>query len=498
MPPSTSTQARNPVPTFASLGVRPLINARGTYTILSGSRILPQVAEAMVEASNHYVHMDELQEAVGRRLAELTGAEWGYIASGCAAILAQVAAACIVGADPQRMARLPEVSGLPHEIIMQRAHRNAYDWSLRLPGGTLVEVNDERELLAAFTDQVVLVAINADADASPIPIARQIALARDHGVPTLVDAAAQRPNVPDRYLAMGADVVAYSGGKCLRGPQSTGYALGRKDLLWAAYLNAAPHHALCRPMKSGKEEIMGLLAAIEAWLLGRDHDAEWRRWEGDLERIRQAVCHLPSVQTRIQQPGLPNNAPLLHITWDAQALGLTPKTAHDRLWCGEPRGEPRIALHQLADGLAINPYMLEQGDAERIAERLPSVLQTAEPSPIAQPAVQPADVAGDWLVQVRFVAGSAQYHLSLTQVGEALQGSCRSRWETSDVTGSVAGEQIRWVTQWEYQASRTTYTFSGTLAAGDPAAGILRGQVDLQEYGHAQWQARRTQQEQEE
>ena len=149
---------------------------------------------------------------------------------------------------------------------MQRAHRNEYDWAIRMTGARILEVETEAELRAALSQRTAMVAINADADASPIPIERMIAIAGERDIPCLVDAAAQRPDVPNRYLAMGADVVAYSGGKCLRGPQSTGFALGRKDILWAAFLNGAPHHALGRPMKSGKEEIMGLLAAIEAWI----------------------------------------------------------------------------------------------------------------------------------------------------------------------------------------------------------------------------------------
>lgn len=482
MSPSTSTRSGSSVPTFEALGVRPLINCRGTYTIISGSRVLPQVIEAMAQASDHYVHMDELMEAVGRRLAELTGAEWGYIAAGCAAIMAQVTAACVAGADPERMARLPDVSGMPDEVIMQRAHRNEYDWAIRMTGARILQIETEAELRAALSQRTAMVAINADADDSTIPIERMLAIARERGIPCLVDAAAQRPDVPNRYLAMRADVVAYSGGKCLRGPQSTGFALGRKDILWAAFLNGAPHHALGRPMKSGKEEIMGLLAAIEAWIVGRDHQAEWRMWERYLEHIRRAVCDLPSLQTRIRQPGLPNHAPLLLVTWDAAQLGIAPQQAHQALWSGEPR----IALHLLVDGLGIMPYMMEEGDDDVVAQRLREVLAGGGLAMGDTTPAPPVDVLGDWLVELRYTLGNAQHALSLDQNGERLTGKYRSQYAESSVEGAVSGCRVSFRTVLGHEANRTVYAFEGTVA-GDSMA----GQVDLGEYGQARWTARR-------
>ncbi|MCD6521000.1 MAG: aminotransferase class V-fold PLP-dependent enzyme, partial [Anaerolineae bacterium] len=394
MSPSTSTVATSQVPTFESLGVRPLINCMGTYTIITGSRVLKQVAEAMVEATNHYVHLDELMEKVGERLAELTGAEWGYITSGCAAALAQLTAACVAGGNPELMARLPDTSGMKDEVIIQRGHRNTYDWAIRMTGVRMVEVVTRADLEAAYSEErTAMIAIVGDLDAhSTIPIPEMIAFAREKGVPCIVDAAAQRPDVPNRYLEMGADAVAYSGGKCLRGPQSAGLVLGRKDLLQAAFLNGAPHHALGRPMKAGKEEIMGLLAAVEAWILGRDHEAEWRMWEGFLERIRQAVADLPSVQTRIDQPGIANVAPTLVITWDPAVLHCTPAQIHEELFYGEPR----IAMHLLRDGLRVMPYMMEKGDDEIVARRLRELLSKERPPLAEEPQLPPVDVAGSW------------------------------------------------------------------------------------------------------
>ena len=487
MTPSTSTSASSGVPTFEKLGLRPLINCRGTYTIISGSRVLPQVIGAMAAASGAYVQMDELMEAVGRRLAELTGAEWGYIGAGCAAIQAQVACACIAGADPERMTRLPDTSGMPNEIIMQRTHRNKYDWALRMTQVRLIEVETPSELRDALSERTALVAIDADTEIGDLfSVQETIAIARERGVPCLVDAAAQRPDVPNRYLAMGADLVVYSGGKCLRGPQSTGFALGRKDLLWAAYLNGAPHHAYCRPMKSGKEEIMGLLAAIEAWILGRDHDAEWRMWEGYLETIRTAIADLPSLSTEIRQPGLPNNAPMLVIGWNPAVLGIVPETAHQELW----DGEPRITLHLLEEGLGILPYMMERGDDVRVAQCLTKVL-TPRPCPSPPAPKKPCKVAGDWRIEIAFCLGSAQHSVHWRQDGEVISGRYQSSYGTHEASGAVDGDRICFRYEMAPRPNSMTATFEGHVVGER-----MRGQVDLGEYGSATWSAHRIGEEQ--
>lgn len=483
MSPSSSTRAVSRAITFEDLGVRTVINCRGTYTIVSGSRMLPQAAEAMVRASDHYVHMDELMERVGYRLAELTGAEWGYITCGCASALAQVAAACMAGGDPEKIARLPDTTGMPNEIVVQRAHRNTYDRALRLAGGVMVEVETLGELQAAFGERTALVFINGDTEHGGTIVPQEmIALARARGIPTLVDAAAQRLDVPNRHLAMGADMVTYSGGKCLRGPQASGLALGNKALLKAAFLNGAPHHGMGRPMKAGKEEIMGLLTAVEAWILGRDHEAEWRMWEGYLRRIRQAVADLPSVGTRIEPPGVFNVAPLLVISWLPEVLGCTPAQAHRALW----EGEPRITLHLLPEGLGVLPYMMEAGDDEIAAGRLRAVLSRRDWLPAEMAAIPQVTVSGEWDIVLTYVYGHSQHTLTLTQNEGVLTGRYRTPYNNSAVWGCVAGEKVLFSTTLGYQSNETRYEFEGAVE-GD----IMTGKVSLGEFGEACWQASR-------
>jgi D-glucosaminate-6-phosphate ammonia-lyase len=484
MSPSTSTRASTPAPTFASIGVRTLINGRGTYTIISGSRALPQVAEAMREATNHYVQMEELMERVGERLAQVTGAPWGYVASGCAAALTEITAACIAGADPEKMARLPDTTGMRDEVVIQRAHRNSYDRAILAAGARMIEVETLADLRAAVGERTAMVAITGDqAHLGRVTVQQTIDVARERGVPSLVDAAAERPDVPNRYLAMGADAVAYSGGKCLRGPQASGLVLGRKDLLQAACLNSAPHHSLGRTMKAGKEEVMGLLAAVEAWVLGRDHGAEWRMWEEYLECIASAVRPLPSVATSIREPGIANVAPNLVVTWDPATLECAPSQVHAALW----GGEPRIAVHLIEGGLLVNPYMLEAGDAEIIARRLGELLGGRLGLPPQRAPIAPdCDVSGEWELRTRYVLGESRHGLALEQSGGALAGTCRSCYEGAAVTGSVAGKDIEFRVNLGYQAIRTEYVFRGTVD-GD----TMGGTVTLGEYGQAEWSARR-------
>ncbi len=483
MAPSTSTTATTRTRTFADLGVRTFINCRGTYTILSGSRALPQVAEASLLATNHYVHLDELMLRVGERLAELTGAGWGYVSSGCAAALAEVAAACIAGANPELMARLPDTAGMKDEIIMQRGHRLGYDRALCMADARVVEIVTPADLQAAICERTALIAVTADQEhLGPIPIAAMIDAGWRHGVPCLVDAAATRPGVPNRYLAMGADAVAYGGGRCLRGPQSSGPVLGRKDLLRAAYLNDSPHQSLGRPMKASKEEIMGLLAAVEAWVRGRDHQAEWRMWECSLATIASAVTGLPSVETTVKQPGAANVAPTLHVAWDAQTLGCTPAQVHHAMW----ERRPAIAVSLLPEGLGIMPYMLEADEAEVVAARLRELLTAARAAPAlaeAQPAA--ANVEGCWMVEIAYVLGSSVHSCTLAQEGTRLKGTYRARYGSAELVGEVHGQAVAFRTS--VGAGHTEYAFSATVRDD----GTLAGSVTLGEFGSAEWVARR-------
>ena len=266
---------------YESIGVTPVVNCRGTFTIITGSLTLPEVKKAMDEASRHYVHLDELMDAVGARLGELTKAEWGIVTAGCAAALTNATLACIAGTNPERMQRVPKLAGLKNEVIIPKHSRNVYDHAVRMPGIDVIEVNTAEELESSINPRTAMIMIMSSprAESGPLSTENICKVARQRGVPVIVDAAAEILTIPNKHLGRGANMVAYSGGKCLRGPQCAGLLLGQKDLVQAAWFNSAPHHAFGRSLKVGKEEIMGMLAAVEMWTK-RDHDAEWTDDDG--------------------------------------------------------------------------------------------------------------------------------------------------------------------------------------------------------------------------
>lgn len=361
-------------PTYESIGVRSLINCRGTYTIISGSLALPEVKAAMAAASKHYVHMDELMEKVGERLAEVMQCEFGIVTNGCAAAICQVTSACMVGDDSDGLRQLPDTTGFKDEVVLQKKHQHVYNHAIKMTGARIVEVNTLEEMEIAVGDKTAMLAVFGDAaERGDVSVAEMISIGKREGIPVFVDAAAERPDVPNRYIEEGADAVAYSGGKCLRGPQAAGLVLGKRDLLWAAFLNGAPHHSIGRPMKVGKEEIMGLLAAVEMWV-ERDHDAEWKMWESWLEEIWCAVRHVPSITRVIQMPGRSNVSPILKVGWDASHVELTPEQARQAL----SDGEPRIEVFTHDTGVEFMPYMMEEGEAVVVANRLHEVLQSGK------------------------------------------------------------------------------------------------------------------------
>lgn len=477
---------------YQSIGVRPLVNCKGTFTIISGSQTLPEVKAAMEAASKHYIHLDELMDAVGKRLAELTQAEWGMVSSGCAAALAHSAAACIAGADPEKLQRLPDTRGLKHEVISPTYSRNVYDHAIRGVGAKFVNVSTIEEYKRAFNERTAMVMILAGpGDAGPMGLQALAPIAKEHGVPVLVDAAAERLKVPNVHLTRGADLVAYSGGKCLRGPQSAGLLLGRKDLVKAAWIHSAPHHAFGRPMKAGKEEIMGMLAAVEMWMK-RDHDAEWKEWESWLDTISKSVTRVKGVTTNVRQPeSLSNNAPRLVIQWDGEALGIAGTEVEKLLLEGNPRvilggasGSARMGIKN--SSLTIMPYMMMPGDAKIAAERIYAVL--SKPPSVSRPAQKaPAvNVSGQWDVELNYLLGKASHKVLFEQKESALVGSHHGEFLEADLRGNVSGDEVWFMSSHRFEGTRIGYEFTGTVS-GD----TMTGKVGLGEYGEASFTAKR-------
>ena len=318
---------------YTRLGVKTIINCRGTWTYLSGSLEFPEVRAAQREASEYFVNMFELQHAASRRLAELTGAEAGMVTSGAAGAMASAAAACMAGSDPKNIWQLPDTTGLKQEVIMVGG-RSAFDNAIRLTGAKLVLVGTAEELANAINQNTAMIyTTHLGSD-----LQTENAVAKKYSIPMLLDDAAGIPPIANikLYAQMGLDMYTFSGGKGLRGPQCSGLLLGRKDLIEAAMLNTSPWEgAVCRAMKVGKEEIVGLLLAVETWLK-TDFDALNREWNARVERIAKLVKTVSGVETDISIPKDGNRYPTLYISWDEEKWGFTVRDCVQKLRAGDP------------------------------------------------------------------------------------------------------------------------------------------------------------------
>jgi L-seryl-tRNA(Ser) seleniumtransferase len=327
-------------------------------------------------ASKSYVHLDELHDAVGKRVAEMTGAEAAMISAGAASALTLGTAACITGKDHDKIHRLPDTAGMKNEVIIQKAHRYGYDHAIRNCGIKLIEVETASDLDAAVNGNTAMMMFFNAAGAGNIGAEEFVALGKKHSVPTFNDAAADVPPVEhlSKYTKMGFDLVTFSGGKGLRGPQSAGLLLGRRDLIEAARMNSSPNSdSIGRGMKVNKEEMIGMMVALDLYLK-RDHEAEWKEWEKRVKLIADSVAAIPSVRSETWIPEIANHVPHLKLYWDESKVKLTPKQAAQKLREGEPAIE---VVPGQQDALTIGVWMMQPGDAEVVARRVRQVLKSA-------------------------------------------------------------------------------------------------------------------------
>jgi L-seryl-tRNA(Ser) seleniumtransferase len=480
---------------YQSIGVRPLINARGTFTIISGSLMLPEVRAAIDAAAQQHVHLDELMAAIGARLAELTKAEWGMVSSGCSAALTHATAACVAGGNPDLHVRIPNLSGFAKdEVIIPRHSRNVYDAAVRAVGARVIDVGTAEELEAAFGPRTAMVYILAgpNADTGPLSTRAIAALARQKQVPVLVDAAAEVLTIPNVHLENGATLVAYSGGKCIRGPQSAGLLLGRKDLVQAAWVHSAPHHGFSRAMKVGKEEAIGMLMAVEMWTR-RDHKAEWSRWMSWLDDIAKRVSRIDGVTTAVTETTeLSNRTPSLSIRWDAKKLGITGAALAKHLMDTEPRiatpgGRDRDGL----TSISITPYQMSPGDEKIVAERIhatlsnpPASIRLTQAPPAAASA---ADLSGRWDVRIDYVASTSTHTLHLRQTGNRVEGTHQGDFVSRDLSGTIDGDQVQLSSNYaERNGDALSFRFTGSIAGNE-----MSGTLDMGEYLTGTWKAKR-------
>ncbi|HVP48184.1 MAG TPA: aminotransferase class V-fold PLP-dependent enzyme [Bryobacteraceae bacterium] len=470
---------------YQSIGVEPVINCRGTFTIIGASVETPETRAAMEYAARYFVQYDELAEGVGRRLAELTGAEWGMVSAGCAAGLKHVTAACVAGGNPEKLIRIPDLAGFDKtEVVIPRSSRSVYDHAVRNIGVKIIVVDTADELADALSPRTAMVYLTAGGPSvsGPLSLENVAALAKPRGIPVLVDAAAENLTIPNVHLERGATVVAYSGGKAIRGPQCSGLLLGRKDILMSAWQASSPHHGPGRDNKVGREEMLGLLAAVEAWVT-RDHDAEWKKWLSYLDTISKRVSAIDGIETAVREPmGLSNHSPTLVVSWDPAKLHVTGEEIAEEL----ARTKPRIALaggegggrnrHEPDNGktsISITAWMMQPGDDKIVADRIHEVLSIKR-SPRPEPAAPETNLSGRWDVNVEFFSSKSQHVLFLQQDGGRVNGSHKSDFSVRDVQGTIEGGQIKLRSNTGERGSgdSTPYIFAGTVS-GDAFGGTL-------------------------
>ncbi len=487
----TNNKAKKSI--YESIGVRPLINARGTVTIIGASKILPEVQQAMDEAVKDYVQIDELMEGVGKRLAELTGAENGIVTSGASAAIAIATAGCVTGGDPDKLWQLPDLTGMKDEVIIPAYSRTAYDASAKMSGVRMVEVASVDELKSAVNPRtaMILVLAGSRSEDGPLSLKEISSVVKPLGIPILVDAAAEGLEVPNPHITQGADLVAYSGGKYLGGPQCAGLLIGRNDLIRASWIVSAPHHGFGRGFKVGREEVMGMLAAAEMWIK-RDHKKEMDEWNKTLQYISSRLQKIGGVTTEIRQPrGRSNPSPSLQVSWDLKLIPLTGDEVEQLLW----NGNPRIAVSgagsflpfppNMQPNISINTSQLDAGEEKIIAERVHAIL--SQPPVINRPSGAAAvDITGEWDLEMHFAASKVNQRLVFEQTDNLLRGTHFASIGSREISGTVHGNEVLMRSSYTLQGMRINYEFTGTISQD-----AMEGEVSLSEYGKASWKAKR-------
>jgi D-glucosaminate-6-phosphate ammonia-lyase len=485
---STLDWAEEPQNIFRSIGVEPIINCRGTFTIIGGSIERPEVRAAMEAASQNFIQYDELADGIGQRLAELTGAEWGMVSAGCAAGLKHVTAACVTGGNPEKLVRIPDLTGFEKtEVVVPRHSRNAYDHAIRNIGVNLITVDSIEELERALnprTAMVYLMAYGATQPGQPMSTEAIAKIAKAKNVPLLVDAAAEVLTIPNVHLQQGATIVAYSGGKALCGPQCAGLLLGQKDILMSAWQASSPHHGPGRDNKVGREEMIGMMAAVETWKK-RDHAAEWKTWLSWLDNISKKLTTISGVTTSVFEPTeLSNKSPVLTVSWDSSKLNITGEELAEIVGRSKPRIAVGSATKDNVTSIQITTGQMQPGNDKVVADRVFEILsQKRNPKP-ASMAAAAGTISGRWEFEIQFFSSKSIHLITMEQDGNWIQGSHKGDFTVRDLRGTIEGDKIILQSVERGEADSVPFIFSGTLAGES-----ISGQIFMGEYRTAKFTA---------
>jgi uncharacterized pyridoxal phosphate-dependent enzyme len=479
---------------YESIGVEPIINCRGTFTIIGGSIERPEVHEAMAAASKNFVQYDELAFAIGERLSEITKAEFGIVTAGCAAAMKHATAACVTGGNPEKLLRIPDLTGLDKtEVIIPRHSRNVYDHSVRNVGITVVEVDSMEELERAInpkTAMIYLISGRGAATGQPMSLENIVKAAEKEQIPILMDAAAENLSIPCVHLERGATMVCYSGGKAICGPQCAGLLLGRKDLMLSAWQASSPHHGPGRDNKVGKEEMLGMLAAVEAWTT-RDHEKEWDTWMDWLNLIADKATKIKGVTHKINIPeGLNNRAPSLQVIWDPEQFHISGEEIAELFG----RSVPRIAVgSREEDGktsITMVPSQMQEGEAKVVANRLHKTLSEKRPAPNTTMAAPIANISGNWVVKMSFFSSESTHHLMLEQDGNWLNGMHKSDFAEQEVYGTIEGDTVKIRSHFRKSGDSVVFMFTGKMKNGEMAGEVFMGEYLTAQFTAKKWQSK--------
>jgi L-seryl-tRNA(Ser) seleniumtransferase len=359
------------------LGIRTFVNAAGTYTAMTASLMHDEVVETIKQGAKKFAMLDEVQDKVGEKIAELCHAEAATVTAGCWSALVLGTAGVLTGMDMKKVAQLPDVAGMKSEVIVQKGHNIGYVHALTNTGVIIVEIETVQELEKAINEKTAMMwFLNSNAPLGKIKHEEWVAIAKKHKIPTMIDMAADVPPVSNlwKYNDLGFDLVCVSGGKAMCGPQSAGILMGRKDLIAAARLSAPPRGGnIGRGMKVNKEEILGMYVALEKYI-NQDHDAEWKMWESKIDTIATSVNSIEGVITEVSVPPIANHTPLLFIKWDESKV----KTNNKDLMLKLRNGSPSIEVMANGTGINITVFMLQEGEEKIVAKRVREELLLAK------------------------------------------------------------------------------------------------------------------------
>ena len=473
-----------------SIGVEPFVNCKGTNTIMGGAVVRPQVKLAMESITTLNVQMDELAFGIGKRLAELTGAQWGIVTAGCAAGIKMVTAACLTGGDPEKLLRIPDLTGFAKsEVIIPLSSRNVYDHSVRNAGVKVITVKSLEELEKSINSRTAMIYMTPSEDEFTIQNVSKIA--RPLGVPVFVDAAAHILTIPDVHLAQGADVVGYSGGKGIKAPSCSGLILGRKDLLMSAHQVNSPHHGFGRDNKVGREEHIGMLAAVEAWVT-MDHVKEMNTWVSWLETIGNKVSTINGIKTTITRPDpelIHHVTPYLHIRWNPEQLHVTGEEIAEELGTIAPRIAVQVGRDETGlTGITLVGYMMIPGNDKVAANRIHEVLSRKRQPKVIQEMKNPVmNMVGLWDMEVEYFSSKVTQHLFIdTQEGNWITGLFKTEFSSRPFTGSIDGNEVKILCNLYWPGDRILTTMQGSISSG-----VLTGEMDFHEFNTAKFTAKK-------